>query len=50
MSPQKSRTFQVFNASTGRWVKYDREVGRIVACKKSEGPYANVPKYRKAHS
>ncbi len=50
MSPQKSRTFQVYNASNRRWVKFDRELGRIVACKKSEGPYANVPKYRRAHS
>jgi hypothetical protein len=50
MCPQKSKTFQVYNASTRRWVKYDREQGRIVDCKKSEGPYANIPKYRKAHS
>jgi len=41
----KNRTFQVFNSSTGRWVKYNREIGRIVNYKKSEGPYANVPKY-----
>jgi hypothetical protein len=45
ITPKKNKTFQVFNSSTGRWVKFNREMGRIVNCKKSKGPYANIPKY-----
>jgi hypothetical protein len=44
---QKSNFFQVFNLSTGRWVMYDHEQGRIVDYKKEKGPYPGIPKYSK---
>ena len=43
----KKRYVQVYNPLTGRWVKIDRETGRVVAHKKSPKPYKNVPKYKK---
>jgi len=45
--PIKKRVVQVFNPATGRWVKIDREVGRIIAHKKSYGPFKNITKYRR---
>jgi hypothetical protein len=37
---------QLRNPRTGRWVKIDIGEGRILAHKKSPGPYKNVRKYR----
>jgi transposase-like protein len=42
----KSRYFQVYNWSTSRWVKYDRDLCRIVGIRKKEGPYPGIPRYR----
>jgi hypothetical protein len=41
-----NRYFQVFNLTTGRWVKYDRVEARITDCKKTKGKYEGVPVYR----
>ncbi len=38
---------QVKNPRTERYLKIDRTVGRIIANKKSSGPYKNVPIARK---
>lgn len=38
---------QVKNPRTGHYVKIDRAEGRILAHKKSEGPYKGVPVARK---
>ena len=38
---------QVKNPKTGRYVKIDREEGMIIAHKKSQGPYKDVPIARK---
>ena len=38
---------QTKNPRTGRYVKIDRDKGRIVTTKKSPGPYKNVPVIRK---
>ena len=46
MGAPRKRIVQVFNPSTDRWVKIDRDIGRIVAHKKSPGPYKRVTKYR----
>jgi len=43
----KKRVVQVKNPKTGKYVKIDREKGRIVAHKKSVGPYKNVAVARK---
>jgi len=45
---QKAKIVQVKNPKTGRYVKIDREKGRIVSHKKSEGRYKNVPVARKS--
>ena len=34
---------QALNPRTDRYVKIDREAGRIISQKKSPGPYKNVP-------
>jgi hypothetical protein len=34
---------QVKNPKTNRYVKIDRDAGRIIAQKKSPGPYKGVP-------
>lgn len=34
---------QIRNPWTDRFVKIDRLVGRVVSCKKTPGPYKNVP-------
>ena len=47
MATQKSDVVQVRNPRTGHYVKIDRSVGKIVAHKKSERPYKNVPVARK---
>lgn len=44
----KKRFVQAFNPSTNRWVKIDRDRGRIVSNKKTPGPYKNVTKYTKS--
>ena len=38
---------QVKNPRTGHYVKIDRKEGKILAHKKSEGPYKGVPVARK---
>ncbi len=38
---------QVKNPRTNRYVKIDRDKGRILSHKKSDGPYAKVPVARK---
>jgi hypothetical protein len=38
---------QVKNPKTNRYVKIDRDAGKIIDQKKSEGPYKNVPVARK---
>ena len=43
----KKDVVQVKNPRTNRYVKIDRDAGRIVSTKKTEGPYKNVPVARK---
>ncbi|HKP76247.1 MAG TPA: hypothetical protein VJT67_12035 [Longimicrobiaceae bacterium] len=38
---------QVKNPRSGKYVKIDRTAGKIIAHKKSEGPYKGVPVARK---
>ncbi len=40
---KKKDIVQVRNPKTGRYVKIDRARGRIIAHKKSEGPYKGIP-------
>ena len=40
---EKPDYVQLKNPRTGRYVKIDRTEGQIVAHKKSEGPYKNIP-------
>jgi hypothetical protein len=47
MTKKKSNIVQVKNPKTGHYVKIDREQGKIVAHKKSEGPYKGVAIARK---
>ncbi len=44
---KKSDVVQVKNPKTGHYVKIDRAQGKIVAHKKSDGPYKNVAIARK---
>lgn len=44
---KKSDVVQVKNPKTNRYVKIDRDKGKIVSHKKSEGPYKNIPVARK---
>jgi hypothetical protein len=46
VNEDEPRYFQVLNESTGRYVKWDREQGRIINCKKSPGPYKGVQMYK----
>jgi hypothetical protein len=46
MEADNNRYFQVFNYATGRYVKYDREQGRIVDAKKTRGKYEDIPVYK----
>lgn len=41
----KPRFIQLENPIRKRWVKVDRWTGRIVAAKKSAGPYKRIAKY-----
>lgn len=43
MPRQRKDIVQVKNPKTNRYVKIDRAVGKIVAHKKTEGPYKDVP-------
>jgi hypothetical protein len=47
---EKRDVVQVKNPKSGRYVKVDRSAGKILAYKKSEGPYKNVPIARKRSS
>lgn len=38
---------QIRNPRTDRYVKIDRDAGRIIGQKKSPGPYKNIPVARK---
>jgi len=44
---KKKDVVQVKNPRTNRYVKIDRGAGKIVASKKTSGPYKNVPVARK---
>lgn len=46
MSKKKGKV-QTKNPRTGKYVKIDRDKGRIISTKKSEGPYKGVPIIRK---
>ena len=46
-SKKKSDVVQVKNPRTKRYVKIDRDKGKIVSHKKSPGPYKDVPVARK---
>jgi len=41
-----SKRVQARNPVTGRWVKIDTTTGRILAHKKSRGPWKNVRRVR----
>jgi len=43
----KRDVVQVKNPRTGHYVKIDRSAGKIIAHKKSDGPYKGVPIARK---
>jgi len=47
MSTKKKDIIQTKNPKSERYVKIDRSAGRILAHKKSPGPYKNVPIARK---
>lgn len=47
MTVKKRDIVQTKNPKTGRYVKIDRSVGKIVDTKKSPGPYKGVPVARK---
>jgi hypothetical protein len=47
MSTKKRDVVQTKNPATGRYVKIDRSAGRIIAHKKTGGPYKGVPVSRK---
>jgi hypothetical protein len=44
---KKRDIVQVKNSKTGKYVKIDRAAGKIIAHKKSSGPYQGVPVIRK---
>lgn len=46
-SKTKRDVVQVKNPKTGHYVKIDRSAGKIIAHKKSDGPYKGVPVARK---
>lgn len=46
-SAKKRDIVQVKNPKTGNYVKIDRSAGKIIAHKKSSGPYKGVPVARK---
>lgn len=41
------RVVQVKNPKTGKYVKVDRENGKIIAHKKTQGPYKGIAVVRK---
>lgn len=42
--PKKERdVVQIKNPRSGHYVKIDRDAGKIISHKKSEGPYKGVP-------
>jgi hypothetical protein len=43
MAAKKKDVVQVRNPKSGHYVKIDRTAGKILAHKKSEGPYKDVP-------
>jgi hypothetical protein len=43
----KKDIVQVKNPKTDRYVKIDRDEGKIISQKKSEGPYKGIPIARK---
>ena len=43
MTTTKADVVQVKNPRSGKYVKIDRTAGKIIAHKKSDGPYKNVP-------
>jgi len=43
----KKDVVQVKNPKTDRYVKIDRDAGKIISQKKSEGPYKGIPIARK---
>lgn len=47
MASKKHDIVQVKNPRTGRYVKIDRTIGRIISHKKTLGPYKNIPIARK---
>jgi len=47
---KQSDIVQVKNPKTDRYVKIDRVAGKILAHKKSEGPYKNISIARKKSS
>jgi hypothetical protein len=47
MAKRKKDIVQTRNPKTDRYVKIDRSEGRIIAHKKSSGPYKDVPIARK---
>jgi len=47
MATKKRNIIQTKNPKSERYVKIDRSAGRILAHKKSPGPYKNVPIARK---
>jgi len=46
----KKNIVQTKNPRTGKYVKIDREKGKILSNKKSKGPYKGVPVIRKKKS
>ena len=46
----KKKIGQIKNPRTGRYVKIDRDKGRIISQKSSKGPYKKVPIIRKKKS
>jgi len=47
MASKKKDIVQTRNPKSDRYVKMDRSAGKIIAHKKSSGPYKNVPVARK---
>ena len=41
----KKRLVQILNPKTDRWVKIDRDTGKITGHKKSPEPYKGIPIY-----
>ncbi|MBI2857472.1 MAG: hypothetical protein HYX90_00220 [Chloroflexi bacterium] len=47
MTSKKRDVVQVKNPKSERYVKIDRSAGKIIAHKKSSGPYKDIPIARK---